>query len=73
METATVFVKTTYVSDGAFIRKPNISSYSTEIAAREFLKTCLLWGIGIDSCEGISEEEAKQLIEQDLVEYEPYD
>ena len=53
-----IYVKTVYDSND--YKLPNISIYYDKEDAESFVKMCLKWGIGIVSCEIISNEEAKK-------------
>jgi len=54
MEQGKVYVKTVYSRQHT--REPNISEYDSVEDAQTFIDGCLKWGIGIVSCEIISEE-----------------
>lgn len=44
-----VYVKTTYMPH--CLRLPNVSEYDSVEDAERFIRTCLDWGIDIQSCE----------------------
>ena len=54
MEQEKIYVKTVYSPQ--HMREPNISEYDSIKKANTFIDICLKWGIGIVSCEIISEE-----------------
>lgn len=49
-----IYVRTVYAEHS--YQEPNISSYDSEKEAKDFIDTCLKWGIGIVSCEITSKE-----------------
>ena len=61
-----VYVKTVYTKES--FRLPNISAYRTEKEASSFRRICLKHGIGIVSCEIVSESEARRLLKDGLAE-----
>jgi len=56
-----IYVLTVYAKD-EHARSPDVSMFEDDMDADRFIKACLKWGIGIVSCEKVSEADAKEML-----------